>query len=259
LSILSATILLAYALARFVDLPAHELGVQLPGFYLNIQLNIRTGVTLLVACLTAAGADWLLRDHPALGGRSTLEHWLLPALTAWVIGLPLGQIPFGLAYWIGFSLGAALLMAVLVAEYISIEADDARQPIAASVLTAVSFTLFLAMSVSLRLGGTRLFTILPALTLAAFLVSLRTLHLRLHGRWLGIHSGVIALLIAQLATALYYWRIPPVTYGLILLGPAYALTSLIGSLSQGEQMRQALIEPVIVIAVVWGVAFLWFR
>ena len=67
LSILSAAILLAYAASRFVELPPRELGLQLPGFYLAVELNIHTVVALLVAGLTATGADLLLRDHPALG------------------------------------------------------------------------------------------------------------------------------------------------------------------------------------------------
>ena len=60
LSILSASILLAYATSRFVDIPPRELGMQLPGFYLAIQINFHTVVALLVAGLTAAGADLLV-------------------------------------------------------------------------------------------------------------------------------------------------------------------------------------------------------
>ena len=84
LSMLTATILLAYALAHFIDLPGRELALQLPGIYLSVQVNVQTFVGPLVAALTASGANWLLRDHPAIGGQSTMEHWLLPALTAWV-------------------------------------------------------------------------------------------------------------------------------------------------------------------------------
>ncbi len=258
LSILAATILLAYALTRFIELPSREIGLQLPGFYLAAQINVNTMVALLVAGLTAAGADWLLRDHPALKNKNLIEHWLLPALTAWVIGIPLVQMPAGLPYYAGFALGAILLMLVMVAEYISIDPDDVRQPVASAVLTAVSFALYLALAVSLRLGGSRLSVILPALTLAAFLVSLRTLHLRLHGRWIFLEAGVIALLCGQVAAALHYWPVQPVTFGLILLGPAYALTSLIGAVSEGKTVRSSLLEPLVVLILVWGAA-LWIR
>lgn len=57
LSILAATILLAYALASFIDMPGRELSLQLPGVYLEVQFNTRTFVAVLVAGLTATGAD----------------------------------------------------------------------------------------------------------------------------------------------------------------------------------------------------------
>jgi len=117
--------------------------VQLPGLYLSVPVNVQILVAFVVAALTAIGADWLLRDHPALRRRRTLEHWLLPALTAWVIGMPLFQLPLSPLWCGGFALGGALLILVLVAEYIVVDSEDARQAPAAAVLTAVSFALFL--------------------------------------------------------------------------------------------------------------------
>lgn len=258
LSVLAATILLAYALARFINLPARDFSVQLPGIFLDFQINIKTFVTLLVAGLTATGADWLLRDHPALGKRNTIEHWLLPALTAWTISLPLFQLPLGLLWWGGFVLGGGMLVLVLVAEYIVVDPDDVRQPPAAAGLTAVSFALYLVMAVGLRYAGMRLFLILPALSLSAGLICLRTLRLRLHGRWAFFQSAVVALLVGQLVAALHYWALSPVSYALALLGPAYALTSLIASLEESEPLHQAVIEPGIVLILVWSAAF-WIR
>jgi hypothetical protein len=254
LSVLAATILLAYASARFIDLPSWNPSVQLPGFYFTVEINVRIVVALLVAGLTATGAEWLLRDHPSLGNASTLQHWLLPALTAWVIGVPLYQLPPGPQWLASFAIGGALLMLVLVAEYIVIDPQDARHALAAAGLTAVSFALFLMLAISLRSAGLRLFLILPALTLSAGLVSLRTLHLRLQGKWVFFQAGALALIVAQLAASLHYWPLSPITYGLALLGPAYALTSLIGGLSEGEPLNQALFEPAIVLVVVWTTA-----
>lgn len=258
LSILAATILLAYALSSIVNIPGREFSLQLPGVYLEVQFNTRTFVAVLVAGLTATGADWLLRDHPALGKKSTIQHVLLPALTALVIGLPLSQIPIGPLWWVGFGIAGAVLMLVLVAEYIVVDPSDIRQAPATILLTAVSFALFLALTVILRSAGFRLFLVLPSLTFAAGLVSLRTLHLRLHGRWVFLQAGIIALIIGQLAAALHYWPLSPVTYGLLLLGPAYALASLLASLIEMVPFRQALLEPLIVLILLWGVA-LWIR
>jgi hypothetical protein len=255
LSVLAATILLAYALARFVDLPVRELSLQLPGVYLSVEINMRTFVALLVAGLTATGADWLLRDHPAMQSRkSTLEHWLLPALTAWVIGLPLFQLPPGLLWWTGFALGGALLVIVLLAEYIAVDPEDVRHPVAAAGLTAVSFALFLALAISLRFGEIRLFLELPALVLAVGLVSLRSLHLRLHGQWAWVQALAIALVLGQFTAALHYWPLSPVSFGLALLGPAYSLTSLVGAITEGEPLQRALVEPSVVLVLLWGAA-----
>jgi hypothetical protein len=256
LSFLAATILLAYAVARFIAIPAREVAVQLPGIYLSVTVNVRTIVAFLVVGLTATGANMLFQAHPSYKRKNALEHWLLPALTAWVIGVPLYNLPLGLQWLASFAVGGALLMLVLVAEYITIDPDDTHYAVAAAGLTAVSFALYLLLAITLRSAGLRLFLILPALTLSAGLVSLRTLHLRLGGRWQFLPTLVLTLINAQLAAAMHYWPISPITYGLILLGPTYALTSLIGSLSEGQYLRRAILEPALVLVVVWGTA-LW--
>lgn len=258
LSILSALILLAYALARFIDLPSRTVELQLPGLYLAWELNVRTAAGLLVAAMTAAGVEWLLRQHPAAGKHGITGHWLLPALTAWVIGAPLFQLPLGLTWWAGFALGGSLLMLVLVAEYIAIDPDDVRQPAAAAGLTALAYALFLILATSLSAAGARLIFTVPALTLAAFLTSLRTLRLRLHLRWALLESGLVALLVTQFAAALYYLPLSPVSYGLLLLGPAYGLTTLLANLAEGDPWQQAAIEPLLVFVIVISIS-LWIR
>ena len=258
ISVLAATIMLAFTLTRFIEFPATDLSIQLPGLFLPLQINIYTVVAFLTAGLTASGADWLLRDHPALKGQRTFQHWILPALTAWVVGIPLFQFPLGLMWWVIFAVGGALLMLVLVAEYIVVDPQDVRQPPAMAGLTAVSFALYLILAIVLRSSGVRLYIILPALVLGAGLVSLRTLNLRSHGQWQVFESGVIAFLIGQMTAALHYWPLSPVSFGLALLGPTYALTSMIGSLSEGESLSQVWIAPTIVLLVSWGIA-IWIR
>jgi len=251
-------ILLAYALARFIDLPGRELAVQLPGVYFEINLNINTVVAFLVAGLTATGADWLLRQHPSSSQHSTFEHWLLPSLTSWVIGIPLFQLRLSPQWWLGFVIGGVLLTLVLIAEYITIDPRDERHPLAAAGLTALSFALFLSLAISLRYAGLRLFLILPALTLGVSLVSLRTLHLRLHGRWAVTQAITIALTCAQITAALHYLPVSPISYGLILLGPSYAITSLISNLAENKTLRQSFAEPLIVLLIVIGTA-MWIN
>lgn len=243
ISVLTGMITLVYVLTHFIDLPVQELNVQLPGIYLAVQININTWVGILVAGLTATAADWTFHDHPALKG-SVLPYLILPALTAYVIGFPLHQVPLGVIWWIVLALGMMVLSIVLVGEYISIDAEDIRQPFAAAGLTAVSFALFLIMATSMRSEETRLFLVLPGVALGAVLVSLRVLHLRLHGQWLTYESLLIAFIISQFTAALYYWPVTPVAYGVLIMGTTYALTSLFTNLVEEKTLRQTIIEPV---------------
>ena len=252
LSVLTAVILLTYALARYIDLPSRELSLQLPGIYLSVSINIRTAVTLLSALITASGADWLFRSHPEIGKTPTYEHWLLPALTAWVIGIPLFQIPIGLTWWFGFFIAGVMLVSILIAEYITIDPDDIRHSVAASGLTALSFGLFLMLVISLRFAGYRLFLVLPAVTISAWLVCLRAHFLRSHRSSAIVYASLVAIITAQITAALHYLPISATSYGLLLLAPTYTLTSFFANMQDGDPIRQAAMEPSIIFAVFLG-------
>lgn len=256
LSLIAATILIAYTTARLVNLTSKTIDLQLPGLLISVSFNIQTIVAFLVAAITASGADRLVRDHPSLKQKRSLQHWLLPALTALVIGIPFYQIPLSIYWWIGFIVGGALLITVLVAEYFVVDPNDNYYAPASITLTAVSFAIFMVLVASLRFSHARLLFILPVTSLGAGLVSLRALNLRLNGKWYFSASLIVMLLIGQLTAAIHYWSISPIGFSLVLLGAAYALTSFIGNLSEGESIGQALLDPVVVLTLIW-VAALW--
>jgi hypothetical protein len=259
ISVMTATILLAYALTRFVDIPSQKLSLSILGILLPIEINFHTLVSVLVAAMAATGSDWILRSHPSLantsfGWRSMLHHWILPALTAWVIGIPLGNLPGGLIWWATIGLGGVLIVLVFISEYNVVDPADVYHPLAALGLTALSFALYLLLAINLWSAGLRLYLLLPALVIAAGLVCLRTLYLRTGGRWLFVWSIGIALVVGQIATGLHYWPISPVRFGLLILGPTYALTSLAGSAEEGRTWRNMLVEPLVMSLVVWTLA-----
>lgn len=243
MSILSAAIFLAYAIARFVEIPERELAAQLPGFYLEVQFNIQTAVAVLVAGLAASGAYWYLETHPAFSPGAMLQHLILPALTASVVAVSLNQIPAGVRWWTAYVVGSCLVILVVVAEYIILDRSDPRHPLATAALTAISFALFLILAISLRGAGVRLFWLLPSLAGAAALVSLRTFHLRMGGRWQIPQAVVVALVVGQLAAALHYWPVSAITFGLTLVGTGYGLTGLINNLDGGDGLPRAALEP----------------
>lgn len=257
-SILTATVLLAFALTRLVSAPPYELTIPLTGLYIYLTFNLNTLIVLLAAGITAAGMDWLLRTHPSLEKGETREHWLLPTLTVLVIGVALYSLPPTVTWWLEFGLGAAILLVVFYAEFVAVDSTDSRYPFATAILTVLAFVIFLILAVALKASNARLFLVAPALFLGGGLVALRTLHLRLNERWEVSWAIGIAVVIVQLGAALYYMPLTPVRFGLGLLGPVYALTALAVSLAEGHPLRQAIFEPAIMLILLCGM-MVWFH
>ena len=252
--LLTSTVLLAFALTHLIQAPEFNLEIQLPGFFFLLPLNLSTAMSVLTAGLTATGMDWLLREHPSLGGRPTYQWWLLPTLTTFVIGVPLSIVPPGAAWWVSFLLAGTFLFFVFVAEYVVVDPGAPYYAISIAGLTAISYTLFFVLAVALRYGAIRLYILVPALFLAAALASLRILHLRLGGRWEYAWSLGIAFVCVQIAAALHYWPLSPIQFGLMLIGLLYGLTSLAVNLGEDQPARRAALEPAVILGLCWGLA-----
>lgn len=255
--LLSATVLLAFALTRLIQTPEYNFELQLPGFYFSYPLSLSTLMVIMAAGLTATGMDWLLRSHPSLDGTRTIEHWLLPTLATFIIGIPLTIIPPSNAWWLGFGIGGLLLVLVFLAEYIVVEPSAPNYAVASAGLTALSFAVYLILTTALRFSEARLFFLAPAIFIATILVSLRTLHLRVSQKWEYNWALGIALICTQISAGLHYWPVSPVQFGLILLGPLYALSTLTGNLLEGIPLRRALVEPLIALLFSWGIAYIF--
>ncbi len=253
LSVVAASVLLAYAVLPFIQVTDRNLVLPLLGIIFVFKVNFATLIAVISAGLAAAGTDWLLRDHPRLGRQPTFPHWMIPALTAWVIGVPLHSLELGLQWWAVFGFGGLLLVFVLLSEYIAVDPADTRHGLAAVGLTAISNALFLTLTIALAAAGSRLYVLLPGLGLALFLVTLRNLYLHL-GHWRFGWAAGIALVVGQVAAALHYWPLSPLRFGLLVLGLAYALTSLAGGVEEGRPWRSIWFEPVLMLVVLWGLA-----
>ena len=254
LGVLTATVLLTYAMTRIVQAPEFQLSVQLHGFFFALPITVGTVMTLLAAGLTATGMDWLLRSHPGLRSRPTVEHWMLPTLTTFVIGAPLSILPNSTVWWLAFTIGAALLILVFLAEYVVVDPAAPNYAIARAGLTALSYALFLILVTALQFAGARLFLLIPALFVSAGLVALRILHLDGADRWDFPWAAGIGLVCAQIGAGLHYWPMSPLQWGLAVTGPLYALTLLCANLAEEASLRRAGAGPVLVLAVAWGAA-----
>ncbi|RMF40909.1 MAG: hypothetical protein D6755_13035, partial [Anaerolineae bacterium] len=115
LSTFMAAILLAYALAQYVHLPVQNMTLRLPGMYVTLPLSVDTLTNILVAGLVASGMEGLLHTHPTRTTRPTYLHWMLPTLSAWVLGLSLRLLRMEQMWWVGILLGGVVLTLVCVA------------------------------------------------------------------------------------------------------------------------------------------------
>jgi hypothetical protein len=256
ISVLLATILLAYALTRVINTPDYIFSFTLAGVDLAFSLNVNMAFSLLAGGLAATGVDWLLKGHPSIQPGETIEHWLLPTLSALVLGVALYAMPTGIAWWVGFALGAILMLGIFRSEYAAVDPGDTNYPAATAVLSAISYAMVLILAIVLRANNLRVILVAPALFITSGLASLRIIHLRLNERWMIAWAVGIALITTQLGSALHYWPLTPVQFGLAVLGPVYALTNLAVSLVEDVPLRRAVIEPAIILAVLWGMAIL---
>jgi len=147
-------------------------------------------------------------------------------------------------------LGSVLVVLIFIAEYISMDENDIRYPLALMVLSAISYSLFLIITIAMRMADVRLFLMLLVIPSAYAFFCLRILKFRLGGRWRFEWAAVLSLIIAQVLIALYYWPLSPVRFGLLLLGPAYGLVGTSASLVEHPKKRVYL-EPVILTGVFW--------
>lgn len=257
-SVVIATILLAYTIAQFIDIPPTNSSLSIGGLIIPYGLNYSTLVTFAVAGLTASGTDWILRDHPTLEKRSTVPHLLLPSLSAWILNIVLNSMEESPYRWAILVVGGIFLFAVILAEFNAIYPEDYRRPVSSALLSAISYAMILAMTVSLEASNQRLILALPAVALGTFILSMRILQLNLPEQWPLLASAGCTLVTVQLATALHYLPVTPLSFGLILLGALYALINLVINLSQDVPLNRAGLEATISVLIIWLVA-IWIN
>ena len=235
--------MLAYALTPLITFPEQILSLNLFGIVFSYHYTFTTVVSILVAALAAIGTIYLLQTHPHFQNKQLWQHSILPALTAWAIGVPLNAIQVSLEWWGVFFIGGALLILVFVSEFIIVDQDDSRFPPATVAITVISFTLYFILSIGARTGMLRLYLLLPALVIPIYLISLRTLHLRHGNRWHFTWSMAISLFIGGIVLGLHYLPLSPIAFGFLMLGVGYSITSLVSNITMDYPGRLFWVEP----------------
>ncbi len=267
LSVLTAVIVLAFALTRFLDLPARSLATNLFGSALGLELNGPLLMMLLVAALISAGADTLIRSHPLYStaptlagqpGRRTFMHWILPGATALVLGAVLNRAPAGPLWWFGLALTAVALIAVLIAEYIVVDRSDASWDMAALGLTVLAYAVALILFALLRSLSARA---LVSATVGGLVgASLAWRLLALKGAQAGaaaFHALVVGLVVAEAIWAINYWRVSPGSAGLLAMIPFYVTVGVVQQHLTGRLSARIWIEYAVVGALGLAIALFY--
>ena len=243
---LTAVILLAYALTRVLDLPTRAVHTTLFGSALGFDLNGQVLMLLLVATLISAGSDTMIRSHPALAqrpGKTTVLHWILPGASALVLGAVLNRLPNGLWWWSGLAVSALVLIAVLIAEYVAVDRSDPAWDLAVLGLTALAYGLALVLFVLLRTASARAVISASVAGLVAGGLAIRLFALRAAplGR-AALYAALVAVVSGEAIWALGYWRVTPSSAGLLAMIPFYLTVGLSQQHLAGQLTRRIWIE-----------------
>jgi hypothetical protein len=244
LSTLTALVILSYALIRIVILPIFSVDLTFAGLIFEFKVDSRLIMLTLAAALTVAGADWLLRSHPALKSTDrTIEHWIVPGLTALAAGIILTRLPDGPALWIGLAAGATLLMAVLLAEFLIHDPADPRHDLAAVILRTLAYLLLVGILFTMHAVDLRSVYRVPLSLAVVTTISWRLLQLpRSDDGQTVVSALIVGGVSAQLVWALHYWPLPSFRFALIVGLFVYVSNGLMETLRAGEMSRARLIE-----------------
>ena len=245
LSVVIATIMLAYAISQAINLPANPTPIVIGGIVVPFRFDLNFIVTLAVAGMTATGTDWIIRDHPAVSERTTIPHLLLPTLSAWVLSISLNNLADVPFKWLVLIVGGLFLLIVILAEYFVLNPEDYRAPISVAILTAIAYAMILALSVVLESTDQRLIVSVSAVAMGTAVLSLRILQLQTGQSWPWLESIACILFVTQIAAALHYLPLTPLANGVIVLGSLFSIVNFIINLFHEVSFLRAVIESAI--------------
>jgi hypothetical protein len=262
LSVITAAIVLAYALARFLELPQRLVATTLFGSALGFDLSGPFLMLVFTAALISAGSEMLIRAHPLFAGqpaRRTLIHWILPGATALVMGAALNHAASAPLWWLGLGFSVVALVVVLIAEYVVVDPFDPRRESAALALTTLAYLLGLILFILLRRLGARAAISATLGGGVAAALTLRLFALKFAPLWRSaLYAALVGLICAEAIWALNYWAISATGAALITMIPFYLGEGLAGQHLLGRLTRRVWIEfgavggLVLVLALVWG-------
>ena len=260
LSLLVSLVVVGLAISRVLDLPPRVFEFSVLGSRATIVLSGAWLFTLVLAVLTATGAESIHRSHPRVhlsNTRYTAILWVLPCLLVGLATLILpifsGFFPYGLVFIL---ITAGLLTLIILAEYHTIDASDTLYAISRLGLNLAGYALALILFWSVYNVKARSLLSAPIIGILSALVALELLRGNEAGvRRTWLYSIVIGFIMSQVLWVMNYWDVNGLIAGLVMTALFYVIVSAAQQHLWGHLSWWMLVEFAIVIAVVGLLVF----
>jgi hypothetical protein len=201
---------------------------------------------LLLGGMAMAGADAVIRVHPALPSRNILylmTFWMLPGLLIILATQTLGLAPDPLTWGLSLVAVGLLLWLTLKAEFQQVAIKGNRFHWSYAWQQLIGYMVALLFFILIYRTRSRSAISATSMMLVAGMIALALLRHQpgLIGKsWL--FAFIISLSLGQFTWALNYWRISALTTGLLLLLALYLLVGLAQQQLLGKLSQRALWE-----------------
>ena len=245
-SVVAALVVLGLILATFLQLSTWTREVTVLGSPLKIEVTQTGLMAALLVGITCAGTDAIVRSHPTarrIEARYSFVTWTLPALTVLLATVLLPQASTRLYQIGGMALTGLVLIMVISAEYLTVDPEDGRYPIARLSLNGWAYLLALVIFVLIYSAKARSLVSATAVMLVSSLLALEFLRSAGQGfARTALYALIAGLSTAEIIWAMNYWQVSGITGGLLLLLGFYVFTGLANQQLQGRLTRRVVVE-----------------
>lgn len=230
LSLLVSFVLVGLTLSLILDLPSQRIEFSFLGSEASVTVSGTWLIAFLLAGLTAAGVDAIVRTHPRvhLGeARYIFILWILPALMVIAATMLLARTEVRVYGMIGIALVGVFLVAVIIGEYFTIDLNDRWYSAARLGVNLAVYLAALTLFATIYSWKIRSLYSSPAIGLVAGLLALELLRgseADFRRTWL--YAAAVGLSIGEIVWALNYWNLTGFIGGALLLIFFYAFTGL---------------------------------
>jgi intracellular septation protein A len=245
-SVIVGVILVGVVLGAVLDIPSRAFQFQPLGTPLTLHITGPWVMSAILVGLCCAGTEAIMRTHPAVRRgttRYTFPSWILPGLTTIALATLLPESPSFFAWVAGLALGGAMLAWLIVADYHTYGTREHSETALQVGLRLIAFVLslvFFAVIYRTRLRSLVTATTVSLVSSTIALYVLFSQRSRLDRSVL--YAAAIGLIMGQTTWALNYWRMHPLSVGVLLMLLFYVLVGIVREHVRGQFSRQVVLE-----------------